>query len=216
MKNLKVKNTCVFVFRLSILLIIVGCFSLSSCKQNIFKDKDQLITYLQNNENTYIQHKTINGVDFSLMYKPTDLMVSQELGDSASAKEILELRDKYSKYMYFNLSMSKNHQELLSTIPNNRSEFGAMVNQLAFGMNGKVHVFTQHNDTIEMIDFIYPRMYGMSRSTSMMFVYPRDEKTLDDKYLNFSIEDLGLGTGEVKFKIESKKIKDEPQLKFEI
>ena len=47
-----------------------------------------------------------------------------------------------------------------------------------------------------------------------MFVYPRDEKELQENYLNFTIEDLGLYTGEVKFKIETEKIKQEPQLSF--
>lgn len=216
MKNLKVSNTSILVVRLSILLVIVGCLTLSSCQQNTFKDKDQLISYLKDTENSYIQHKTINGVDFTLMYKPTDLIVAQELSDDTDPKDIEELRNKYKKYIYFNLSMSKNNQELLSTVPNNRSEFGQMVNQLAFGMNEKVHLFTQSKDTLEMVDFIYPRMYGMSRSTSMLFVYPREGKILKEDYINFTIEDLGMYTGEVKFKMESSKIKDEPQLKLNI
>ena len=89
-----------------------------------------------------------------------------------------------------------------------------MVNQLAFGMDQKVHLFTQSKDTLEMADFIYPRMYGMSRATTIMFVFPRETEPLNEAYLNFTIEDLGLYTGEVKFKIDTKKIKNEPKLKF--
>jgi hypothetical protein len=48
----------------------------------------------------------------------------------------------------------------------------------------------------------------------MLFVYPRDKKYLKEATLNFSIEDLGTYTGEVKFKIATDKINNEPTLKF--
>jgi hypothetical protein len=89
-----------------------------------------------------------------------------------------------------------------------------MVNQLAFGMREKVHLFTQKKDTLELLDYNYPRMYGMSQSTTMLFVYPRMDKYLKEETLNFTIQDLGTYTGEVKFKIETDKIRNEPRLKF--
>lgn len=199
--------------RLMINCIVVLCFLLHSCTTNTFKSESALLDYLKNEANGYLQHKTIQGVDYTLMYRPTDMLVKQELTDSTDAKQIAALRAKYNKYMYFNLSMSKNNQELLSVAPKNRNEFGAMVNQLAFGMNDKVHVYTPSKDTLELADFIYPRMYGMSRATTIMFVYLREE-ALKEEYINFTIEDLGLYTGEVKFKIATSKLINEPKLKL--
>ncbi len=196
---------------LSILFILI---SLSSCTQKTFNNEVTLLEFIKEDTNGYTQHKTVNGVDYTLTYRPTDLLVKQELGDNINKKEIKALRDKYNKYLYFNLSMSQNNQELLSTAPKNRNEFGQMVNQLAFGMNEKVHVYTPSKDTLDMADFIYPRMYGMSRATTIMFVYLRDKEQLKEEHLNFTIEDLGLYTGEVKFKIPMDKITNEPQLKL--
>lgn len=188
---------------------------LLSCSTKSFNSEKDLWTYLKDEKNGYIHSKNINGYDFSLIYKPTDLLVAQELGgDFSDKKKIKSLRDKYKKYLYFTLSMSKGQQELLSTAPKNRQEFGAMVNQLAFGMRDKVHLFSQQKDTLEMLDYVYPRMYGMSRATTMLFVYPRDSKYLHDEYLNFTIEDLGIYTGEIKFKTLVKKIVNEPKLSF--
>jgi len=100
-------------------------------------------------------------------------LVDQEIGgEKVSKTEIDSLRKKYNKYLYFNLSMSRNNKELLSTTPQNRNEFGAMVSQLAFEMGNKVHLFTENRDTIEIADFVCPRMYGMSKATTIMFVYP--------------------------------------------
>jgi len=87
-----------------------------------------------------------------------------------------------------------------------------MVNQLAFGMGEKAHLYNQQKDTIELADFIYPRMYGMSQSTDILFVFPREKQYLKKEYLNFTIEDLGMYTGEVKFKVAIDKITNEPKI----
>lgn len=199
-----------------VILFVFTFFLLTSCSNKTFDSTEKLLDYIKQESNGYIQYKNVNGVDFTLLYKPTDLLVQQELGDDEKfdSKRIKELRNKYSNYMYFNLSMSMNNKELLSVAPKNRNEFGAMVNQLAFGMREKVFVYTQQKDTLEMIDYVYPRMYGMSKSTSMLFVYPREEKDLKEAYLNFTVDDLGLYTGEVKFKIPTNKINNEPSLSF--
>jgi hypothetical protein len=90
-----------------------------------------------------------------------------------------------------------------------------MVNQLAFGMGEKVHLFTPKKDTLNLLDYNYPRIYGMGGATNMLFIYYRDEKYLQDEYLNFTIQDLGTYTGEIKFKISSDKFKNEPKIKLQ-
>ncbi|AUP79684.1 hypothetical protein C1H87_13595 [Flavivirga eckloniae] len=193
-------------------LLIVILFL--SCNQKTFNNETALLDYIKDETNGYTQHKTINGVDYTLTYRPTDMLVKQELSDQTDKEQAKTLRNKYGKYIYFNLSMSMNNQELLSVAPKNQIEFGQMVNQLAFGMNEKVHLYTQSKDTLEMADFIYPRIYGMSRATTIMFVYPRNKIILNEPYLNFTIEDLGLYTGEVKFKVLTEKIQNEPRLEL--
>lgn len=197
-----------------IYLLLVLVLILSSCTSKTFETKEAMWKYLQDKDHNYLQEKNVNGYDFSLLYKPTDLLVDQELGDEITREKVLELREKYGRYIYFTLSMSRDNKELLSTTPRNRQEFGAMVNELAFGMDKKVHVFTPKKDTLDLLDYVYPRMYGMSRATTMLFVYPRDEKYLQEEYLNLTIGDLGTYTGEVKFKVPTKIIKNEPTIKF--
>ncbi len=197
------------------LILILGVYLLVSCAQKSFETQEALWSYLKDEDNGYLQQKNINGYDFSLLYKPTDLLVAQELGANRSQEKIAALREKYKKQLYFILSMSRNGKELLSTTPKNRQEFGAMVNQLAFGMRDKVHLFTQKKDTLAMLDYNYPRMYGMSQATTILFVFPRKDKYLSEETLNFTIQDLGNYTGEVKFKIQIDKIKKEPELKFQ-
>lgn len=186
----------------------------SSCANKTFDTAEEISVYISDEENGYKYSKDINGVNYILQYRPTDLLVNQELGDNLEKKNIEDLRKKFNKYLYFNLSMSMNGQELLSNIVRDKEQFGQMVNDLAFNMNEKVNLFTSNKDTIIMTDFVYPRMYGMTNSTTILIVYPRDKKYLKENYLNFTIEDLGLYTGEVKFKIDTKPLQNEPQLSF--
>lgn len=191
------------------------CFVLlvSSCTKT-FDTQDEMHAYIQDEDNGYHYKKTVMGVDYVLQYRPTDLLVKQELGDQTDALQVENLRKKYGKYLYFNLSMSKNNQELLNGLAHDKAKFGQMVNDLAFGMEEKVHLYTPEKDTLAMTDFIYPRMYGMSDATTIMIVYPREATFLNKDYLNFVIEDLGLETGDIKFKLNTQALQKEPQLQF--
>lgn len=195
------------------LLVLLLIIFISSCNKT-FDTPEEMNDFIQDEDNGYHYKKTVADVDYVLQYRPTDLLVKQELTDNNNPSQIDKLRKQYSKYMYFNLSMSKNNQELLNGVAQDKAKFGQMVNELAFGMEEKLHVYTPTKDTLALADFIYPRMYGMSNSTSIMIVYPRDEKYLKQDYLNFVIEDLGLETGDVKFKLNTKALINEPQLVF--
>jgi len=170
--------------------------------------------YITDENNGYCYTKTVAGVNFVLQYRPTDLMVQQELDGKPTTDKVKKLREKYDKYLYFNLSMSKNNQELLSNVVRDKNQFGQMVNDLAFGMDQKVHLYTPKKDTLAMSDFIYPRMYGTTNATTILIVYPRDKKALKEEYLNFVVQDLGLYTGDIKFKIETKPLQNQPRLSF--
>jgi hypothetical protein len=195
------------LFALLLLLFICSC-------AKTFETQEEMNDYIKDEDNGYSYKKNVAGVDYVLEYRPTDLLVKQELGDKTDATQVDKLRQKYSKYLYFNLSMSKNDQELLNGLARDKARFGQMVNELAFGMEEKVHLCTIDKDTLAMADFIYPRMYGMSNATSIMIVYPRDAKFMEQGYLNFVIEDLGLDTGDINFKLNMQALQKEPQLLF--
>lgn len=197
-----------------LLVSIVFVSMVSACGTKSFDSKETLLTYLQDTDNGYHFQKSINGIDYSLTYRPTDLLVNQSIGDDIRMKEVTELRKKYTGYLYFNLSMSANGKELLSQNLGSRAEFGAMVNQFAFGMAEKVTLVAQKRDTLPLLDYVYPRMYGMGNSTEMLLVYEKNPKTLKQDYLLLTVKDLGFGSGEVTFKIDTEKINNQPKLNF--
>jgi hypothetical protein len=193
-------------------IVIAVLLLITSCTQKTFTTKKELWNYLKEPDNGYTHHKNIHGIDYTFYYKPTDLLVDQEL-DSVSEAAVQKLRAKYEKYLYFTLALSKNGKELLATAPD-RQKFGRMVHQLSFGMGAKVHLYTPQKDTLNLLDYSAPRTYGMSPTTTILFVYPNEEIYRNSEYLTFAIEDFGLQTGDVTFKIETTKIKNQPRLTF--
>jgi len=202
MGNERFKVTVAFM-----VLMLVG-----SCNSRSFETTSELRAYVRDSGNGYHLTKTVNDISYALTYKPTDILVKQELGNTYTNDDIVRLRRKYGDYLYFNLSLSANGQELLNKKAGNRNNFGALVNDLAFGMEEKVHLISQKRDTIPLMDYVYPRMYGSSQTTDILLVYPRDEKLLGGDYLLLSVGDLGFGTGEVGFKIKTNALVKEPGL----
>lgn len=192
-------------------LVLVFGLLFSCSESQTFDSEQEMWTYLQDEDNEYVQTKHIKGIDYALVYKPIDLLVNQTL-TAYSEKAVDSLRNHYNKYLYFNLSFSKNNQELLSTVPKNRNEFGAMVNQLAFGMSNYVYAYTKTKDTLNLVDYIYPRMYGVSNGTKMMFVYEANKEELAEDYFFVEIKDMGFNTGDIRFKIPTKIIHNQPKL----
>lgn len=205
MLNIMRKNSLLLLF------VVIGVFS---CRSKTFDSADEMNKFVSEENNGYCYKKEVKGVIYTLQYRPTDLLVLQELGADALPVKVEQLRKKYENYLYFNLSMSLNNRELLSDLSQDRGQFGQMVSDLAFNMDQKIHLYTVEKDTIPIADFVYPRMYGISQATTIMVVYPRKKQYLNQKYLNFAVEDLGLDTGEVRFKVLTQPLTNEPLLNF--
>jgi hypothetical protein len=146
-----------------------------SCKKDYDSEKSNLIDYVKNEDNGFFQTTEINGVKINLTYRPTELMVSQEISNLGSEKKINldSVKNKYKNNLYFILSYSRDNKEILSTITKSRQDFNAIQNTLTFDMANKVSLVNQNKDTIRLIDYNFPRTYGMSRATSLRLMSAR-------------------------------------------
>tara|TARA_R110002072_G_scaffold7503_2_gene40921 strand:+ start:720021 stop:720629 length:609 start_codon:yes stop_codon:yes gene_type:complete len=198
-----------------IVVFLIGCLLLTSCNSPSFSSKEEMLQHIKNPENGYYYEKTVNGIDFSLLYRPTDLIISQFLDADSTMTAVKRdsLRNHYGEYLYFNLSFSAKGRDILTSVPRNKNEYGALVNTFSFGMRDIVHLYTEDNDTLPLYDFNFPRMYGLSKATSVLLVYPKPNITTNDHFF-ISIEDFGLQTGEVRFKLKKNIIENQPTLNF--
>nr|WP_299338449.1 hypothetical protein [Allomuricauda sp.] len=195
-------------------IAFLGICVLISCHEKRFDSEKELWVYIKNPENGYHHQKVVGTIKYELTYRPTDILVKQELGRNTSKTAVDSLRKIYGDYLYFNLNLSANGHELLSSVSVNKNAFGSLVKQLSFNMRDKAQIITMSRDTLSLVDYNYSRLYGMSNSTNLLLVFARDEAILKEEYCHVTIEDFGLGTGDVSFKLFLHQLKKEPKLSF--
>jgi hypothetical protein len=185
-----------------IVVLFVAC-------QSSFDSEEELKEYVRETSNGLKKEKSIGQIELDVTYKPTDLLVAQEL--SGKVKNVDTLRKKYQRFDYFTLSVSANNKEIESY--NLQASFGERVQDLAFGMGNHVYLISEQQDTIPMVDYVYQRTYGMSNSSDFMFVF--DAKDIDDtKNLTFQLNDFGLGVGTNRFKFKTENLRQIPKINF--
>ena len=183
--------------------------TLISCNQNLPQNEDDLIAYINDTDNGYRQSKTVNSVAVDVTYRPTQLMVCQEMSllknDSGQVKD--SLTNKYKDYYYFLLTYTKDGNEILSTVPKTREEFNTIQNNLTFNMN-KLVCLTNRKDTLQFLDFNSPRTYGMSKSTNVLLIFKRDKSKSKGNTFKVNVQDIGIGTGDLSFTYPSNLLLD--------
>jgi len=182
-------------------LLLSFVFIFSACCSTF--TKEELYEYIKDPENGFVNEKQLAGTDLKLTYKPYQLFAQQELRsvDSLTPEKKAEIENRYSKNHYFILSISQGGREILSNAAD-RQRFSMLVQQFAFGMGEKVTLTTAEQDTLQLLDYHYPRMYGMAASTDMVFVFEKEKKKTD--YYTFHLNEFGLKNGNTWFKVDSK------------
>src|SRR5258706_799815 len=155
-------------------ILFVAC-SLYQCGRPDYLSEKDLSEFIRNQNNELIKDKEVNGVEIKICYRPTDLMVAQELRSNKQPddEKILKARQKYEGHYYFIASVSKDKKELLSPSNQGLSGFSDLLQTVSFRMGDKVNLTTPLQDTLAVADYIYNRTFGMGQSTDILFVFDK-------------------------------------------
>lgn len=195
------------------LLIFLGVLvCLVSCVKD-FKSAEELQTFIADEDNGLTKSKRVGDVTIKVTHRPTDLLVDQELNGEVSEEVVKKLRNKYSKYAYFTLSLSAQNKEVEAYQVSDQGSFGSRVQQLSFGMTDVVELHTNTKDTVAVADYVYQRTFGIGNSSDMLFAFERDELK-KSQWIQFQLDDFGLGIGTNRFRFKTKHIQNPPQLKY--
>jgi hypothetical protein len=192
------------------LFLTFSFLMMAACKPSHLTP-EELSAYIAEEDHGLKKSVSMRETNISVSYRPTDLWVQQELGnDPADAKRIETLRKKYDRYVYFILSLSRNDKEALHQTGG--EQYSELVRTLSFRMNDYV-TLTTAQDTIPVGDFMLNRTYGMSNSTDVLFVFNR-EKAKERDWVQFNLNEFGLGAGNQRFRFEIKDLEDAPGISF--
>ena len=184
-----------------------------SCSAPDYLTSEELNKFILDTNNGLVQKAEVNGYAIEVMYKPTDLWVQQEVdGQPIDETKLKVIREKYDPYYYFILNLSKNNKEALQ-VDGAFGQYSALVQTLSFRMNNYVNMTTSAQDTIPTADFILNRTYGLSNATSLLFVFNK-EKGKDKDWVQFNLNEFGLGVGNQRFRFKTKDLEEVPHIKF--
>ena len=154
---------------------------------------------------------TDNGLVVRVSYRPTDLWIAQELGSAhATVDQVTESRGKYKDYLYFILSISRQGTEALEQVAS--EHYGDLVQTLSFRMDQYVALKTEKKN-IPVSNFIMNRTYGSGTSTDILFVFEKN-KASGSPWVQFEVEEFGLGTGNLHFRFEMDELEQLPEIQF--
>lgn len=191
--------------------VALVCLVVTACGYRELS-QEELVRYIHDETHGIHKSAVVDGTAIDVTYRPTDLWVHQETGGNAvSAVAIDSLRKKYDRYYYFILSLSKNEKEAL-TPAEGLGTYGDLVQTMSFRMAEYV-TLTTPSDSIPVGDFMLNRTYGLSRSTEVLFVFGK-EKTVGAEWVQFNLNEFGLGTGNQRFRFKVKDLERAPKIRF--
>ena len=195
--------------------LAVICISLFACTQE-HVSLEGLQSYIADEDNGLQKSIEIDGTQITVTYRPTDLIVDQEIGDEQVDKEtLLSIQKRYSSSYYFVVSLAKEHKDIMQQVAG-KVDYSELVQTLSFHMPAYTFLTTSKMDTIAVGDFALNRSFGFSNSTDLLFVFSRNDVKPDDDWVEFNLNEFGLGAGHQRFRFSLSDIAKTPQLEFDI
>jgi hypothetical protein len=195
----------------ALLFILVFSIFIPGCSGSDVSE-DRLLEYLADESNGLTKSVTKDAIKTEVAYKPTDLLVKQDLAGTSQTGLIDSTRKKYGRHLYFTLRLSANDRELLEAIDGEM--YSDLLQTLSFRMTEFVNLTTSRQDTIRVADFVLNRSFGMSSATELLFVFDR-QKANGAAWVQFNLNECGIGVGNQRFRFLMKDIEYIPQINFE-
>lgn len=201
------------VDRMLALVCLLLSWILLSCQPTSLSP-DGLAAFIDDEGNGLKKTVTVGGTTIELLYRPTDVLVSQEIGSNVLSQASLDsLRDKYDDYFYFIVNLSKDNKEALQIQENGFGQYSELVQTLAFNMSDYTTMTTASRDTIPVADYVLNRTYGLSSATEMLFVFNR-ENAITNEWVQINLNEFGLQTGNQRFRFETLDLLNGPTIDF--
>lgn len=192
-------------YLLLLMLLLFGCSTPE------YLSEDELTSYISDESNGLSASKERNGVMVKVNYRPKDFLIWQEVQGESDPEKVKKAMEKYEDHFYFIAQLSAGEKDALYGTSSDQVEFSEKLQTLSFRMNQFVNLTTSNQDTIPVADFYYSRMFGMSGSSDILFVFS-EEKAKDTEWVSFNMKEFGFKTGVMRFRFDTRTIAQAPKL----
>jgi hypothetical protein len=183
------------------LAIVIG-----GCTYNEALTEKDLINYVRNDNNGLIKTAEAEGFKLTMIWKPNDLIASQQV-IKETKREFDSLRNYFSKYLYFNLEMTKEGKDLETYFASDPASFADKISFLSASLSQHIQLITP-KDTLPAVECLYSRSYGMGSSNCLLVFNKPKEREFE-----IQISGYPIGFGKQFFSFSLIDIENAPRLK---
>ena len=182
----------------------------TGCTTPDYLSENELVEYIANNEQL---SRTVQSgkVSMKVTYRPSDLLVWQDVEGETDTLAIIEAFNRYHQYLYFMLSLAAGDQDALYGTSASQAEFNDKLQTLSFRMNQYVNLTTSLKDTIPLADAFYSRTFGLGKSNDVLLVFDKNQLN-NANWVSVNTKEFGFKTGRKLFRYEMEDLNSLPGL----
>ncbi|HEX8327129.1 MAG TPA: hypothetical protein VF629_06290 [Hymenobacter sp.] len=175
------------------------------------------MAYLNDSKHGLTQTQEINGATVTCSYRPTDLLVSQELAgqeNEATAPTLDAVRRTYLGKVYCTLALSRDGAEIENGVIRDELAFGQAISYLSNGIAQNVFLRgAGQADSVSALAATYPRQYGNTGRSTVLLVFAAPKLDITRGF-TISYRDTQFNLGPMRFAFSANDIQDLPALQF--
>jgi hypothetical protein len=173
--------------------------------------REALLRFISKDERL-CQTRQIGDITVRAMYYPYQLLVAQELGGRAPEGRLVDsLEGKYKGQVYFKLSFSKNHQEVIRQL-GGFDRYSEMVQVFSFEMGKHINITDNQSDTTKIEDYTFLQDFGTSDANELLLAFKEAE--LKSNTIHLNVAEFGLDIGAMTFNFDRKDLNNVPKLTY--
>lgn len=183
-----------------------------TCKERevLSLDTADYITWIENPDNGLVVNKDMNGLVFSLQYKPYEYEVMLQEKRALQGDEMHAIIDSISDMQYYTFRIAtESGTDVQRYLAHDDQEYYARLEYFSLQMQNDIALI-DGNDTLPCLMFHYERTYGIDPRATFVMAFNAKQKSTDSKTLLFT--DRVFGSGPVLLTIESSSLQQIPQL----
>ncbi|HZY81096.1 MAG TPA: hypothetical protein VFE50_16345 [Cyclobacteriaceae bacterium] len=194
-----------FIVYAVLFLIVTGC-------GKEYLSEADLAKYVSDNDNGLTKSVQSGQTRISVSWQPNDLLVARELRNKKliTPGMLREARAKYAGQHYFILRLSQSGKEIVTPTQVGIAGFSELLQTLSFGMADKVLLVGSKRDTTHVADYVYSRTFGAATSSDVLFAFKKNELDPGSSYIEFNLDEFGLGTSKRVFRFEVEDLNEAP------
>ncbi len=199
------------MYRVSFILFFV--LLISSCAKKQLEPKE-LLEFIEDDSNGFVQTKTIDEYTFKVMYQPIEYIVLKEIKDNILTKKIIEEKKKELdnlQYFLLEIEIPSEKGDLLKYNLTDNNEYYYRLKYFSFDMQNDIQLI-ENKDTLPCVLYHFERTYGLTSKCKITLAFENSPKTNTNKI--FVLNENVLGVGIVKLQFDYKELLNIPELKL--